>query len=209
MKKLSQLFKNNQAWSQKQLSEDPFYFHKLSQKQEPEYLWIGCSDSRVPSNQITGLKPGELLVHRNIANLCIHTDLNFLSVLEFAVRKLEVKEIIVCGHYGCGGIITALENKESGLLDNWLRNIRDIHSKYSEELKPIHSNEEKLRRLVELNVEEQVKNISHTSIVQKAWRSGKRLSIHGWVYELSQGKLKDLNVTFSKSEQVHSYYRIH
>ncbi|MFT4551829.1 MAG: carbonic anhydrase [Chlamydiales bacterium] len=208
MKELPHLFENNNHWVEQSLSKNPNYFHNLAKGQVPKYLWIGCSDSRVPANQVVGLTAGELFVHRNIANLCIHTDFSFLSVLEFAVTKLQVEHIIVCGHYGCGGVQAALENEELGLVDNWLLNIRDISLKYSEELNSLSLREEKFRRLVELNVQEQVKNICHTSIVQKAWKLSKHLCVHGWVYDLNTGKLKDLKMTFSELDQIDFCYRM-
>lgn len=207
MKELPLLFENNDFWIKQSLSKDPEYFHNLAKKHAPKYLWVGCSDSRIPANEVVGLKAGELFVHRNIANLCIHTDFSFLSVLEFAVTKLQVKHIIICGHYGCGGIRAALENEELGLVDNWLRNIRDTSLKYSKELDTFSLWEEKYRRLVELNVQEQVKNVCHTSIVQKSWKSSEYLCVHGWVYDLYTGKLKDLNMTFSKLDQIDLRYR--
>ncbi len=207
MKELPHLFENNNHWVEESLSKDPSYFQNLAKGQTPKYLWIGCSDSRVPANQVVGLTAGELFVHRNIANLCIHTDFSFLSVLEFAVTKLQVEHIIVCGHYGCGGVQAALENEEFGLVDNWLLNIRDISLKYSEELESISSLEKRFRRLVELNVQEQVKNICHTPIVQKAWKSTEHLCVHGWVYDINTGKLKDLNITFSELDHIDFCYR--
>ncbi|MBN4066899.1 carbonate dehydratase [Simkania negevensis] len=207
MKELPRLFKNNDLWVEQSLAKDPNFFNSLAKEQSPRYLWIGCSDSRVPANEIVGLEAGELFVHRNIANLCIHTDFSFLSVLEFAVVKLKVEHVIVCGHYGCGGILAALENEELGLVDNWLRNIRDIITTYAQELKALPLLKERFRRLVEISVFEQVKNVCHTSIVQKAWKSSKHLCVHAWVYDLSTGRLKDLNASFSSLDQIEDHYR--
>jgi len=192
LKTLKHLFENNLEWAASIKEKDPNFFTQLSKQQSPEYLWIGCSDSRVPANQITNLQPGEVFVHRNIANIVVHTDLNCLSVIQYAVEVLKVKHIIVCGHYGCGGIKAALENHEHGLIDNWLRHIKDVirfnKSKFDE-----LTHENKLNLLCELNVKEQVKNICSTTIVQNAWKEGKKLSIHGWIYSIDNGILKDLD----------------
>ena len=192
MKSLKHLFENNLVWAESVKERDPEFFTRLSKQQSPEYLWIGCSDSRVPANQITNLQPGEVFVHRNIANIVVHTDLNCLSVIQFAVEVLKVKHIIVCGHYGCGGIKAALENHEHGLIDNWLRHIKDVIRFHKSELAGL-SHEEELDMLCELNVKEQVINICNTTIVQNAWKQGKDLSIHGWIYSIENGILKDLN----------------
>jgi carbonic anhydrase len=202
MKELPHLFTNNSQWVEETLSKDPNYFKKLSLGQDPKYLWIGCSDSRVPAEELLGLEAGQLFVHRNIANLCIHTDFSFLSVLEFAVTKLHIEHIIVAGHYACAGVRAALENEEIGLADNWLRNIRDVSSKYSAELGKITDEKKRFDTLVELNVKEQVKNVCHTPIVQRAWKQNKHLCVHGWVYDLSSGKLKDLNVSYSQLDHI-------
>ena len=191
MKTLKHLFENNLAWAASIKEKDPGFFTRLSKQQSPEYLWIGCSDSRVPANQITNLQPGEVFVHRNIANIVVHTDLNCLSVMQFAVEVLKVKHIIVCGHYGCGGIKAALENHEHGLIDNWLRHIKDVIRFNKSEFDGL-AHENKLDLLCELNVKEQVKNICNTTIVQNAWKEGKELSIHGWIYSIENGILKDL-----------------
>lgn len=191
MKTLKHLFENNLAWATSIKERDPNFFTRLSKQQSPEYLWIGCSDSRVPANQITSLQPGEVFVHRNIANVVVHTDLNCLSVIQFAVDVLKVKHIILCGHYGCGGIKAALENHEHGLIDNWLRHIKDV-IRFNESKFEGLSHEDKLDLLCELNVKEQVKNICNTTIVKNAWRQGKDLSIHGWIYSIENGILKDL-----------------
>ncbi len=195
MKALKHLFENNRNWADKITEIDPTFFERLSHQQSPEYLWIGCSDSRVPANEIIGLLPGELFVHRNVANLVIHTDMNCLSVMQYAVEILQVKHIIVCGHYGCGGIQAAIDTKPHGLIDNWLGHLRDIYRKYENELIDISSKPELLNRLCELNVIEQVKNVSQSTIVQDAWNRGQTLWVHGWIYGVTDGLLKDLGVT--------------
>jgi carbonic anhydrase len=188
---LKHLFENNLAWAGSIKDRDPEFFTRLSKQQAPEYLWIGCSDSRVPANQITGLQPGEVFVHRNIANVIVHTDLNCLSVIQFAVEILKVKHIIICGHYGCGGIKAALENHEHGLIDNWLRHIKDVMRFHSKKLEGLE-HDKKLDLLCELNVKEQVTNVCNTTIIQKAWKNGRELSVHGWIYSIENGILKDL-----------------
>ncbi len=189
------MFDRNLAWATAIKDKDPDFFSKLSSQQQPEYLWIGCSDSRVPANQIIDLQPGEVFVHRNIANVVVHTDLNCLSVIHFAVEVLKVKHIIVCGHYDCGGVMAAMEDKDHGLIDNWLRHIRDVDRFNSEILEGL-SKQERLDALCELNVKEQVTNVCNTPVVQKAWKEGQSLHIHGWIYNISNGLLKDL-VTFA------------
>jgi carbonic anhydrase len=189
---LTHLFENNRAWASSIKEKDPDFFLRLSKQQSPEYLWIGCSDSRVPANQITNLQPGEVFVHRNIANVVVHTDLNCLSVIQFAVEVLQVKHIIVCGHYGCGGIKAALENHQHGLIDNWLRHIKDV-IRFNESKFDGLSHSDKLNLLCELNVKEQVKNICNTTIVKNRWKQGKELSVHGWIYSIENGILKDLH----------------
>jgi len=189
--KLNHLFKNNQAWAAAIKAEDPEFFTRLSKQQHPEYLWIGCSDSRVPANQIVDLPPGDVFVHRNIANVVVHTDLNCLSVIQFAVDVLKVKHIIVCGHYGCGGIAAALEDQEHGLIDNWLRHIKDVGRFHDDELEGLE-HQQKLDLMCELNVVEQVKNVSSSTIVQNAWNRGAKLSVHGWIYNIENGILHDL-----------------
>ncbi len=191
MDTLNELFDHNKKWAAQKKEQDPDIFLKLSKKQTPKYLWIGCSDSRVPANEILGLKPGELFVHRNIANLFPHTDLNCLSVLQYAVEHLGVEHVIVCGHYGCGGVIAAMENAQLGLIDHWLHPIRELYEK--EEVNKIPDAEERTKRLVELNVLHQVTNICQTTVVQNAWEQKQKLAIHGWIYDLSTGLLKDLN----------------
>lgn len=208
MKELKLLFANNQTWVESKTAQNPNYFKELAKDQVTRYLWIGCSDSRVPANEIVGLEPGELFVHRNVANICPHTDFNCLSVLEFAVNILKVPHIIVCGHYKCGGVEAAMQDHHLGLVDNWLRNIRDIYAHHKEELDLIKDPKKRSNRLVELNVIQQVLNICHTTIIQEAWSLKHPLSVHGWVYDLDSGKLKDLNVCMSNIEQVESIYRV-
>lgn len=199
MKTLKQILKSNIAWATSMTDKDPEFFSRLSNQQAPEYLWIGCSDSRVPANQITNLQPGEVFVHRNIANVVVHTDLNCLSVIQYAVDILEVKHIIVCGHYGCGGITAALENHEHGLIDNWLRHVKDVY-RFNEPKFQGLDHDQQLNLLCELNVKEQVQNICNTTIVQNAWKQGKDLSIHGWIYSVENGILKDLDTCFTSPE---------
>jgi len=192
MENLEHLFKNNKEWAESITKEDPDFFTNLSKLQSPEYLWIGCSDSRVPSNQLLNLAPGEVFVHRNIANMVIHSDLNCLSVIQYAVEVLKVKHIIVCGHYGCGGIKASMENSDHGLIDNWLGHIKDVHRLHANELKTISDATDKFHRLCELNVIEQVNNICNTTIVKNAWKNGASLSVHGWIYNIENGILKDI-----------------
>lgn len=208
MERLKLLFENNLNWVEAKTTQDPHYFKKLAREQDPNYLWIGCSDSRVPANEIVGLEPGELFVHRNVANICPHTDFNCLSVLEFAVNILKVAHIIVCGHYGCGGVMAAMEDHHLGLVDNWLRNIRDIYAHHKEELDQIKDAKKRSNRLVELNVVQQVLNICHTTIIQEAWFRSQPLSVHGWVYDMESGKLKDLKLCISAIDQVEPVYRV-
>ena len=196
METLEHLFENNRNWSEGIRQANPGFFLELAQQQAPKYLWIGCSDSRVPANQIVGLMPGELFVHRNVANLVIHTDLNCLSVLQFAVDILKVRHIIVCGHYGCGGVGAALRRDRLGLSDNWLRHVQDVHEKHKEALSVLEETHA-IDRLCELNVVEQVSNVSRTTIAQDAWARGQELAVHGWIYGLHGGLLRDLNVTVS------------
>lgn len=195
------LFDRNRKWAQQIKKEQPDFFSDLAKGQEPNFLWIGCSDSRVPANQIVDLPPGELFVHRNIANLVVHSDLNFLSVLQYAVEVLEVDHIVVCGHYGCGGVKAATDDKEHGMIDNWLRQIKNIQLDNAEELDAL-SGDEKINRLCELNVAQQVKNISTTPIVQNAWAGGTNLTVHGWIYSLDDGLLKNLDVQVSSVEEL-------
>ena len=202
------LLENNKNWVKEQLNLDPTYFEKLSKGQSPEYLWIGCSDSRVPANQITGTEPGEVFVHRNIANMVVHTDMNMLSVLSYAVEVLKVKHIIVCGHYGCGGVIAAMKNQQFGLIDNWLRHIKDVYRYHHVELDAIEDENERARRFVEVNVQEQVHDLGKTSIVQNAWRRNQPLHIHGWVYDINDGLINDLKVTFTCTKDLHKVYHL-
>jgi len=208
MSELQPLFDNNRRWVRERLLDDPAYFERLSGLQAPKYLWIGCSDSRVPANQISGLMPGEVFVHRNVANLVVHTDLNALSVIQYAVEALKVEHIIVCGHYGCGGVKAACENKQLGLLDNWLRNIKDVYHSHREEVEAIPNPAHRHDRLCELNVMEQVSNVCHTTIVQNAWAKGQKLSVHGLIYDLANGLLQDLSVRVSTAEQVNDIYKM-
>ena len=200
------LLKENKKWAAKKVSEDPEYFDRLAQLQTPEFLWIGCSDSRVPANEITGTEPGEIFVHRNVANLVINTDVNLLSVLDYAVSHLKVKHVIVCGHYGCGGVIAALSNTDNGFVNNWLRNIKEVYLKHQTELEGISNIKDRENRLVELNVIQQVHNLSKTRIIQKAWKN-RELQVHGWVYGLHNGILKDLNVMADELSDLEPIFR--
>ncbi len=208
MKVLNKIFDNNKKWAEKIKKTDPEFFSKLSKQQNPEYLWIGCSDSRVPASEIVGMMPGEIFVHRNIANVVVHTDLNCLSVIQYAVDVLKVKHIIICGHYGCGGIKASLDNQEHGLIDNWLRNIKDIYRYHQEKIDALEDENEKVNLLCELNVIEQAANICHTTIVQSAWKSGQELAVHGWIYSIEDGILKDLNVRVTNKDDISQTHRI-
>ncbi len=208
MRVLKNLFEQNKKWAEKVKENDPDFFRNLSQQQKPQYLWIGCSDSRVPANQIVGMPPGEVFVHRNIANVVVHTDLNCLSVIQYAVEVLKVKHIIVCGHYGCGGIQAAMENKEHGLIDNWLRNIKDVYRYYETKIDAIEDETARLNKLCELNIIEQVSNVCHTTIVQNAWQHGQELAVHGWIYNIADGILKDLGVCITGLEEISQTYRL-
>ncbi|HSW84840.1 MAG TPA: carbonate dehydratase [Usitatibacter sp.] len=207
MRPLSHLFENNRAWSERIRRTDPEFFARLSRQQQPRYLWIGCSDSRVPANEIVDLAPGELFVHRNVANVVVHSDLNCLSVMQFAVDVLKVEHIIVCGHYGCSGVSAALRNERVGLADNWLRHVQDVYSKHdrivADELDTAHC----IDKLCELNVVEQVANVCQTTIVRDAWERGQELNVHGWVYGLKDGLLRDLNTSASSPAEVPEAYR--
>lgn len=194
MKNLQHLFDNNVAWAEKIKANDPGFFDRLSEQQTPDYLWIGCSDSRVPATQIVNLPPGEVFVHRNIANVVVHNDTNCLSVIQFAVEVLKVKHIIVCGHYGCGGVKAAVEDQDHGLINEWLAHIKEVKQKYLAELADLTA-DQKNNRMCELNVIEQVKHVSETAAVQNAWKNGNALSIHGWIYDISDGILHDLDAT--------------
>ncbi len=208
MSDLKHLFANNREWAESIKQDDPEFFSKLAKQQSPEYLWIGCADSRVPANEIVGLMPGELFVHRNVANVVLHTDLNCLSVMQFAVDVLKVKHIIVTGHYGCGGVRAAMRNEQLGLSDGWLRTIRDLYYHQRERLRLIEDEETRLDRMCEINVMRQVANVSHTSIVQNAWHRGQPLSVHGFIYGIKDGFLKDLDVTVSDATQIPDQYRL-
>jgi carbonic anhydrase len=192
---VTSLLDNNKAWAAARVKHDPTFFTRLAQQQAPEFLWIGCSDSRVPANEIVGLDPGELFVHRNVANVVVHTDLNCLSVLQFAIDVLKVKHVIVCGHYGCGGIRAALEKQTHGLIDNWLRHVQDVERDYEDEIAMIGDPTARENRLCELNVAEQVRNVARTTIVQDAWRRGHDVQLHGWIYGLEDGIITDLGVS--------------
>src|SRR5215216_7595878 len=201
------LLEGNEQFIADALAEDPEYFTKLANGQTPPVLWIGCADSRVPANQITNTSPGEIFVHRNIANMVVHSDMNMLSVLDYAVNVLKVKHVIVTGHYGCGGVIAAMSNHEFGLIDNWLRHIKDVYRLHAEELDAIENEQERINRLVELNVIENVYNLCKTSIVQNAWKQGQQLAVHGWVYSISTGKIKDMNVSTSDNANLGDVFK--
>ena len=200
MSSIQHLFDNNQLWAEKIKQEEPNFFKHLSEQQNPEYLWIGCSDSRVPANELLGMQPGEVFVHRNIANLVVHTDLNCLSVIQYAVDVLKVKHIIVCGHYGCGGVIASLDDQSHGLIDNWLHHIKDVYRFHKARLTAIKDNTERLNLLCELNVIEQVANICNTTILKKAWKIEQDITVHGFVYNLHDGILKNLNVSVDNNK---------
>ncbi len=205
---LEQCFEENRKWARNAVAKDPLFFKRLEALHSPELLWIGCSDSRLPPNEIIGRKSGELFVHRNVANVVEHTDVNCLSVLQYAIDVLKVKHVIVCGHYGCGGVRAAMSPQPLGLIDNWLRHIRDVHLWNREELAAIADLDARANRLAELNVEAQVANVCHTTIVQDAWSRGQKLTVHGWIYSLSDGLLRDLGTVVESSEQIPSEYRL-
>lgn len=208
MEKYNQLLLQNRAWVEQMLRDDKDYFNKLANTQKPEFLWIGCADSRVPANQITGTQPGEVFVHRNIANLVVHTDMNMLSVLDYAVNVLEVSHVIVCGHYGCGGVRAAMGNKQVGLIDNWIRHIKDVYRLHQDELEAISDIQQREDRFVELNVIEQVYDLGKTSIIQNAWqRRGGFPYIHGWVYNVANGVIKDLKVSMHDDSEMPDVYK--
>ena len=198
---IKQLLDNNRSWSESIRSRDPEFFSRLANQQKPEFLWVGCSDSRVPANEVIGLMPGEVFVHRNVANMVVATDMNFLSVLQFAVDVLKVKQIIVCGHYGCGGVRAALGHQELGLIDNWLRAIKALYHQSLEQFTGLDE-EARVDLLCELNVQRQVRNVCHTTIVQNAWKRGQELTVHGWIYGLKDGLVKDLGVSINAAEQL-------
>jgi carbonic anhydrase len=208
MRDLKHLLESNRKWAAQVTARDPEFFPKLAALQAPEYLWIGCADSRVPANQIIGLLPGQVFVHRNIANVVVHTDLNCLSVIQFAVEVLKVRHIIVCGHYGCGGVQAAMQNQEFGLIDNWLRHLKDVYQKHGTELDTIHEDDKRFDRFCELNVVEQVAHVCQTTIVQGAWRRGQELAVHGWIYGLHDGLLNDLNLCITGLDELDALYRM-
>lgn len=199
---------NNKQWVEKQLAIDNEYFKDLAKGQQPPLLWIGCSDSRVPANEIIGAKPGEVFVHRNIANMVIHSDMNMLSVLDYAVNVLKVKHVIVCGHYGCGGVKAAMGNQSIGLIDNWIRHIKDVYRLHENYLNSIEDEEERFNKFVEVNAQEQVFDLAKTSIVQNAWRNGQDLTLHGWTYGLNSGYVTDLGVNMSSNEELDEVYQL-
>lgn len=201
-----ELLWRNKQWVESYNEDDPDFFKRLADQQTPNYLWIGCSDARVPANDVVGMEPGELFVHRNIANQVIHTDFNSLSVIQFALDVLEVEHVIVCGHYGCGGVRAAMENRELGLVDNWLRHVKDIYCQHSEELQSIEDGSQRMTRLCELNVIEQVHNLAKTKVVQRAWRKGRKLTLHGWVYSLETGLINDLEVDVNERQALEDIY---
>lgn len=202
-----ELFENNRAWAEKITRDQPGFFEALAKKQTPRYLWIGCADSRVPAAQVCGLQPGEIFVHRNVANLALHTDFSWLSVLQYAVQVLKVTDIIVCGHYGCGGVNAALNNQPHGLIDNWLRHIKDAAANSIEELSALDE-QARFDRMCELNVGQQFANVCHTTIVQDAWSQGQTLSVHGWIYGLADGLLKDLGLCANSLDQLPAIYKM-
>lgn len=202
------LLENNKQWVEKQLKKDPNFFNKLKDGQKPPILWIGCADSRVPANEIIGASPGEVFVHRNIANMVVHTDMSMLSVLDYAVNVLQVRHVIVCGHYGCGGVQAALTNRHFGLIDNWVRHIKDVYRFHAEELNYIRDEKDRFDRFVELNVIEQVQDLAKTSIVQSAWLNNQNLHLHGWVYDIKDGLIKDLNVNLKDNSSLQEVYRM-
>lgn len=208
MRHLTHLLERNAKWAARVKKSNPDFFRNLSKQQRPEYLWIGCSDSRVPANEIVGMLPGEIFVHRNIANLVVHTDLNCLSVLQYAVDVLRVKHIIVCGHYGCGGIQAAMQQKEFGLIDNWLRNIKDLYRRHQSKIETLQTERERVNRLCELNVIAQVENVCHATIVQRAWKAGRELAVHGWIYRIENGILRDLDVCVTEADEISTIHRI-
>jgi carbonic anhydrase len=208
MRLLPRLFEDNARWAAGMTARDPKFFETLVHQQAPEFLWIGCSDSRVPANEIVGRLPGEMFVHRNVANVVVHTDLNCLSVLQYAVDVLQVRHVIVCGHYGCGGVRAALEGTRHGLVDNWLQHVRDVHQTYRDRLARIADPAERLEVLCELNVAEQVRHVCETTIVQDAWQRGQELAVHGWIYALADGRLRDLDLCVAGPDELSSVERM-
>jgi carbonic anhydrase len=207
MKKYEQLLLQNRAWVEQKLSDDKDYFNRLANVQKPEFLWIGCADSRVPANEITGTNPGEVFVHRNIANMVVHTDMNMLSVLDYAVNVLEVNHVIVCGHYGCGGVRAAMMHKQIGLIDNWIRHIKDVYRMHQNELESISDMKQREDRFIELNVIEQVYDLGKTSIIQNSWQKRGGPYVHGWVYDIRNGLIKDLKVSMHDDSEMPDVYR--
>lgn len=207
LKSYEELLLQNKAWVAQRNQDDPEFFTRLSKTQTPKFLWIGCSDSRVPANEITGTQPGEVFVHRNIANMVVHSDMNLLSVLDYAVNVLEVQHVIVCGHYGCGGIRAALGNKQYGLIDNWIRHIKDVYRMHQDELEAIKDADERENRLTELNVIEQVYDLTKTSIIQNSWQRRQGPYVHGWVYDIKNGIIKDLQVSLRDNQDIPSVYK--
>ncbi len=208
MSSLKGLFDKNREWADSIKTSDPLFFQKLADQQSPEYLWIGCSDSRVPANQIVGVMPGEIFVHRNVANMVVHTDFNCLTVLQYAIDVLRVKHVIIVGHYDCGGVRAAYEGSDNGLIDNWLRNIKDVRHNYRKRIDALEGDEARLNLLCELNVMRQVSNVCHTTIAQNAWDRGQSLEVHGLIYSLMDGLLKDLNCSVSDTDQIPEIYRV-
>lgn len=206
MHRIKKLLDNNGEWARTITAENPDFFQTLAAQQSPDFLWIGCADSRVPANEIVGVLPGEIFVHRNVANVVVHSDLNCLSVIQYAVDVLKVEHVIVCGHYGCGGVRAALENQEHGLIDNWLRHVSDVQRKHNAALRRLNSHEAKIDRLCELNVVEQVFNVCQTTIVQGAWSRSQTLAVHGWIYSLTDGLIRDLDVTISSLSDMDRLY---
>lgn len=208
MHRLENLLVQNKEWARNMINNDGDFFTRLVNQQSPEFLWIGCADSRVPANQICGLLPGEIFVHRNIANLVHYTDINCLSVVQYAIEVLRVKHIIVCGHYGCGGVKAAMQNQELGLIDHWLRELKDLYLQNKEQIDAIDNEAEKIDFMCEQNVKQQVTNLCHTTFVQNAWKNGHELTVHGWIYNLNNGHITDLGVCYDQVEQVPEIYRI-
>jgi carbonic anhydrase len=208
MKDLKRLLEQNRAWSESIRASDPDFFPNLAKQQVPKFLWIGCSDSRVPSSQLVGMVPGEMFVHRNVANVVVHTDFNCLSVMQYAVDVLKVEHIIVCGHHGCGGVKAAMDNLQFGLIDNWLRHVQDVVHQHRASLEKIDDEDKRLNRLCELNVIEQVVNVGRTTIVQNAWERGQELAVHGWIYGLEDGLLRDLGVSIDNAEELPAAYQV-
>ncbi len=208
MKQLDNILAQNKEWARTMVTNDSEFFSRLANQQSPELLWIGCADSRVSANQICGLLPGEIFVHRNIANLVHYTDVNCLSVVQYAIEVLRVKHIIVCGHYGCGGVVAALQNRELGLIDHWLRNLKDLYLQNKEQIDGIDDPNAKINFMCEQNVRQQVTNLCHTTFVQNAWKNGHDLTVHGWIYDIKDGHIRDLNACYDQIEQVPEIYRI-